>query len=471
MPILYMVTLLSAIACVEDEAISPIFDIQIINVRLNSIDVQINVVSPGNRKVIESGILWSLQPGVLLDNSRLIASQSNSPTSFNKKLINLPTATTYFFKGYFVMDHNEVLFTDEVSATTVQYEIEGCEPSVVNSETEISIQGSNFIAESDDDIKVFINDQRVPAPKVTPSSITFDAPAQSSTDSISISVEIVKEYRAIKKLFYQQGKWTPVGSLTVKQTQFSRTNLGAELNGKYYLSALKDGYIPALVSIDQNFGLSIVTESTELPSTTGDIRWLVAGGHLYGIASNFFFKFNDETKLFSEKVSLPFTFRAYSIVFSVDEIGYVFDNEELWQFDPTNSPAWTKCALLPFSPSLAVAGLNKVYFLESKGSWWSYDVKSNLLERRSDHPLPDFNSPIAFYHNNKYYVGSTADFYEYDADRNAWKNVARFPTNRILSFSFSLKGVGYLGGGTMMVCNNGCIYSQPNDLWKFQLSP
>ncbi|HUP11765.1 MAG TPA: IPT/TIG domain-containing protein, partial [Niastella sp.] len=128
--------------------------------------------------------------------------------------------------------------------------------------------------------------------------------------------------------------------------------------------------------------------------------------------------------------------------FSINGNGYLFTGADLWAYDPVSN-TWSKKKSLPAD------------YWHRYGFCFVVGTKA-YVGLGAGYPGEDYNNE---YRNKKY-----LDVWEYDALQDNWVQKASFPgASRVMPFSFSENGMGYMGGGDTTHGGSG----NAHDFWKY----
>jgi N-acetylneuraminic acid mutarotase len=187
--------------------------------------------------------------------------------------------------------------------------------------------------------------------------------------------------------------------------------------------------------------------------------------------------------------------------FSINNTGYIFNGFALWAYNPASN-SWSEKASVP-APNGHTYGFNfvignKAYVglgagmpgEELTGEYssgknyndvWAYDAVQNTWTQKADFPGLPRVMPFSFSVNGFGYVvggdptnsngGHALDFWKYDPATDKWTRQADFPSEISIGFSgFSLAGAGYVleAGTGNPTAPTAAAYSEK--LWKYNVS-
>lgn len=154
-----------------------------------------------------------------------------------------------------------------------------------------------------------------------------------------------------------------------------------------------------------------------------------------------------------------------------------------WEYNPLTK-TWTQKTDFPGGPCSFSAGIGlgtKAYLglsgpgLNLGNQWWEYDPTLDKWEQLADYPgTPRYGAGI-FALKDKIYAGSGTkglgadpkhyiyDWWEYDREKNRWREVIAHPELRAVGVGFSIQDRGYWGLGFDDSKGN------VKDIWRFSL--
>jgi hypothetical protein len=188
--------------------------------------------------------------------------------------------------------------------------------------------------------------------------------------------------------------------------------------------------------------------------------------------------------------------------FSIGASGYLFNGFDLWQYNPATNE-WNRKTDLPSETghrfgfcfvigSKAYMGLGAnyegEYFYDEFNSGrynyrevWEYDAAQDKWTKKRDFPGAPRVVPFSFTVNGNGYIGGgdtangnmneTKDFWKYNPATDTWTQMRDFPGVHSIGFSgFSLAGAGYVleAGPGDPIAPTSANYS--NRLWKYNAS-
>lgn len=107
------------------------------------------------------------------------------------------------------------------------------------------------------------------------------------------------------------------------------------------------------------------------------------------------------------------------------------------------------------------------------------EFESNSWTLKKNFPLEDLTDAVSFSLGSKLYVGTgyffldynsgySNDFYEYNSELDAWKEIASLPSHeRESAIAFSIGSFGYVGLGKDCLGMGICDHHYFNDLWRY----
>lgn len=177
--------------------------------------------------------------------------------------------------------------------------------------------------------------------------------------------------------------------------------------------------------------------------------------------------------------------KAYLLSGLSDELNGIWNDKDLWEYDPSNNQ-WTKRADFPgngrdFAVGFAIG--NKGYIGTGwqmvggqLNDFWEYDPALDSWTQKANFPGHERAYAVALTIGNNAYVGSGIDggytpykdFWKYDQLSDAWTRVADFPGDAIFGqSSFTVNGKGYIGLGatTALLFKEFWQYDPETNIW------
>lgn len=227
--------------------------------------------------------------------------------------------------------------------------------------------------------------------------------------------------------------------------------------------------------------------------TDGCFSFVINGKAYVGGGSNGsqFYQYDTATHAWTQKGTIPGGgIRGWSFSFALNGKGYMIGGDstgnfnecaQVWMYNP-DSNTWTHKGNFPGGPRDAgfcfaihdtgylgcgFDGMN-VY-----NDMWKYNPATDTWTQLDTVPFGNLLFPSTFVINNKGYVTvgeintATSAYevntnWEYEPTTDSWAQKANFPgTARQTAFSFSLNGMGYVGGGQSGYAT---VYT---DMWRY----
>lgn len=232
----------------------------------------------------------------------------------------------------------------------------------------------------------------------------------------------------------------------------------------------------------------------------------VGCGDMYDKNATDFWKYNPVSDVWKEVKNFPGIGRRYAVGFSIGSKGYIgvgcgveqygndvwdFDKtvsyyDDFWEYDPAKD-RWTERTKFPGGGRNRAIGFsigNKGYVGlgygkdGAKKDLWEYDAVANKWSKKSTFPGKTPIASVCFTIGKKVYIGTgleTAEsataineFWEYDSEKNSWKQIANYPGMGVCYASaFSIGNKGYVGMGCVRYDRpnaGGCF----NDFWVYE---
>lgn len=186
-----------------------------------------------------------------------------------------------------------------------------------------------------------------------------------------------------------------------------------------------------------------------------------------------FWYYDPDTNDWFEKEELPgYAVSAnFSVVFSIDNIGYIIGNGTCRQYNATTGQ-WITKTNAPVGPnhvdySVPLVIGNKAYLVGSTNNAVTlYDPSSDTYTQKNS--FPDAGAATGFVINEEgYCIQKDGHCWKYDAVTDSWQQKASLPSSIYNMSGFSLNGYGYIIGDL-----NRTAYTQ-NDrmkVWRYDPS-
>lgn len=200
---------------------------------------------------------------------------------------------------------------------------------------------------------------------------------------------------------------------------------------------------------------------------------------VFGVSKNgSFWYYNPQTDGWFEKGDLPAyaTSANFSVVFSVDNIGYIIGNGTCRQYNATTGQ-WTTKTNAPVGPnhvdySVPLVIGNKAYLVGSTNNIVTlYDPSSDTYTQKNR--FPGEGVATGFVINGEgYCIQKDGRCWKYDPLTDSWQPKASLPSSIYNMSGFSLNGYGYIIGDLNRTAynQNGRIkvwrYDPSSDQWK-----
>lgn len=212
--------------------------------------------------------------------------------------------------------------------------------------------------------------------------------------------------------------------------------------------------------------------------------------------------YDAQTKLWTRKKDFPGAPRVAAFGFALNGVGYMGGGDtsnanlsqanDFWKYDPVTDE-WTRLANVPFEHTIGISGVNignKAYVLEAGAgnptapvlardnvALWEYDSQKDKWIGKASFAAVDMpvvsatlfelagSIYVAFGRFDKNGTGNSVkeDFWAWNPQTNKWNKKADVGGGiRWFGVGFSVKGKGYIGGGTMAAYG-----STKQDFWAY----
>ena len=149
-------------------------------------DITLFVDVPMDKPIKESGVVWSENESPTIADSRQSHFTERSGDRFLYKISDLLVETRYYIRAFVIYDDNEVVYSEEKSATTGKHDLLSFEPESAAPGTKVSVTGDSF---SLSNTELYLNGVRYEC-DFHASSLTFTVPSGLGVDSLSIGVKV-----------------------------------------------------------------------------------------------------------------------------------------------------------------------------------------------------------------------------------------------------------------------------------------
>lgn len=193
----------------------------------------------------------------------------------------------------------------------------------------------------------------------------------------------------------------------------------------------------------------------------------ICGGQLS--ASDELLRYDPVNNQWTQMASCPIPIANQS-AFAIDNKGYVFDGNQLFEFSEATGQ-WTTLNNMPFN----VGTWNSAFALDGKGyahtgsQFWEYKPANDIWISKATFPGDATAGAIGLGHADKGYIITgysgalsqvRSEVWEFDPGLNQWSQLDDFPGNsRRFAVGFTIGNRSYFGIGT-----NGTNF---NDFWEF----
>jgi hypothetical protein len=187
-----------------------------------------------------------------------------------------------------------------------------------------------------------------------------------------------------------------------------------------------------------------------------------------------FFQYDAQKKEWAEKGDLPNNMvnANFSVVFSVNNKGYIIGNGTSRQYDLLTGK-WTIKTNVPVGAnhvdySVPLVIRNKVYLVGSTNNLVTvYDPVTDTYTLKNK--FPDVGPAAGFVINEEgYCIQQDGRCWKYDAVTDSWQQKASLPSSIYHMTGFSLNGYGYIIGDLNNAANNG---NGRLKVWRYDSSP
>lgn len=138
------------------------------------------------KPIIESGVVWSEKPSPTIADFKKSQFSERSGDRFLYSISDLLVETQYYMRAYVIFENNQVVYSQEKSATTGKHQLLSFEPVSATPGMKVSVTGDSF---SLSNTELYLNGARYQC-DFHASSLTFTVPSGLNTDSLSIGVKV-----------------------------------------------------------------------------------------------------------------------------------------------------------------------------------------------------------------------------------------------------------------------------------------